>query len=129
MTLPQWPVGQTFSARIQTQADQARRYAEASGDFNPIHLDDAFAKKMGLKGPSLHGLLTMGLLTQEVMRVIQDANLIRRIKLRFAQPVYPGETLTVTFKITESSAEKVRMQVAATNSAGADIVSGVQIDL
>lgn len=77
--------------------DQADRYAPASGDRNPIHLDDAVATKAGLPGVILHGLCTMAFAQRDVIRELCDGDptRLRHIGVRFARPVFPGETLSL----------------------------------
>lgn len=77
--------------------DQAKWYAEVSGDKNPIHIDEDFARSAGFPGPILHGLCTMSL----VSRVIVDEYLkgepgrLKRLKVEFSSPVFPGDFLRV----------------------------------
>ncbi|MDP9246828.1 MAG: MaoC family dehydratase N-terminal domain-containing protein [Candidatus Dormibacteraeota bacterium] len=75
--------------------EQIEAYAEASGDRNPIHLDEEFARSVGLPGVIAHGMLQMGLLA----RVAGDPSRLRRLSCRFAGMVRPGDT--VTFRATE----------------------------
>src|SRR5260221_2920147 len=67
-------------------------YAEASGDRNPIHLDDEFARSVGLPGVIAHGLLQMGL----AARVAGNPSRLRRLSVRFAGMVRPGDTVRFT---------------------------------
>ncbi len=68
-------------------ADLPKRYAAVSGDDNPIHLDEALAKSVGFKGVILHGLCTLALVAKQLPRPL------KRLDVRFAKPVYPGELL------------------------------------
>lgn len=70
--------------------EQIAAYAEASGDRNPIHLDDEFARSVGLPGVIAHGMLQMGLLA----RVAGEPDRLRRLSCRFAGMVRPGDTVT-----------------------------------
>ncbi|MEO1483023.1 MAG: MaoC/PaaZ C-terminal domain-containing protein [Myxococcota bacterium] len=89
-------VGEPLTSDWTVAPDQAERYAEASGDRNPIHLDDAVARHAGLKGRILHGLCTMAF----AQRVIVDRvaggvpSRLKRLRVRFSRPVYLGDTLT-----------------------------------
>jgi acyl dehydratase len=87
---PDAEVAQTFDA------DQTFRYAEASGDPMPIHLDDDLAKSMGLPGIIIHGLCTMAFTSVAVIghACPKDPLRLSRLAVRFAKPVLPGQTIT-----------------------------------
>ena len=75
--------------------EQITAYAEASGDRNPIHLDDAFAKSVGLPGVIAPGMLQMGLLANlAVAEAGGDPRRLKRLSVRFAGMVEPGEEIT-----------------------------------
>ena len=74
--------------------EQIARYAEASGDHNPIHLDDDFARSVGLPGVIAHGLLQMGILATVAAEAAGGPDHLRRIAVRFAGMVVPGDTVT-----------------------------------
>jgi NAD(P)-dependent dehydrogenase (short-subunit alcohol dehydrogenase family)/acyl dehydratase/putative sterol carrier protein len=78
-------------------ADQADRYAVASGDDNPIHVNPETAKAAGLPGVILHGLCTMAFAQRDLIRDVAggDPTRLRRLAVRFARPVFPGSTLTL----------------------------------
>ena len=72
------------------------RYAAASGDHFAIHLDDEFARKVGLPGRIVHGLCAMALAGKAVLAAagVGDPRAVRRLAVRFSAPLFPGETLT-----------------------------------
>jgi acyl dehydratase len=73
--------------------DQTFRYAEASGDPMPIHLDDDVARSAGLPGIIAHGLCTMAMTSWAVLTEVadSDAGRLRRFAVRFAKMVFPGD--------------------------------------
>jgi acyl dehydratase len=86
-----------FTTSQTVDEDQTYRYAEASGDHNPIHIDPEFARNAaGLPGIILHGMATMAFASKAVLDAVAggDPARLRRIKVRFSKPVFPGETLT-----------------------------------
>jgi acyl dehydratase len=76
--------------------DQTFRYAEASGDPMPIHLDDALAKSIGLPGIIIHGMCTMAFTSVAVIEHAcpEDPARLKRLAVRFARTVRPGQTIT-----------------------------------
>ncbi len=78
--------------------DQTQRYSEASGDPMPIHLDDNFAKAMGLPGIIVHGLCTMAFASRAVIHATcpEDPTRLTRLAVRFAKIVQPSEKVTTS---------------------------------
>jgi acyl dehydratase len=76
--------------------DQTKRYSDASGDPMPIHLDDDFAKAMGLPGIIVHGLCTMAFCGRAVVGqyCAEDPTRLKRFAVRFSKIVQPSETVT-----------------------------------
>ncbi|HLF40830.1 MAG TPA: MaoC/PaaZ C-terminal domain-containing protein [Acidimicrobiia bacterium] len=77
-------------------ADQTYRYADASGDRMPIHIDDAIARSVGLPGIIVHGLCTMAFTGRAVIEAAcaGDPARLRRLAVRFSRPVLPGHEIT-----------------------------------
>ena len=78
------------------------RYAGASGDFNPIHIDEEFARQVGLPGRILHGLWTMA----QVARAQTEAagtgpQALRRLEVQFRGLGVPEQPVTVTSKVAD----------------------------
>jgi acyl dehydratase len=71
--------------------EQIAAYAEASGDHNPIHLDDDFARTVGLPGLIAHGMLQMGLMATVAAEAAGGPDKLRRLYCRFAGMVVPGD--------------------------------------
>ncbi|MCB2412963.1 MaoC family dehydratase N-terminal domain-containing protein [Demequina sp. TTPB684] len=80
-------VGDQVAAReVEITRDTLVRYAAASGDFNPIHYNDAFAQQVGLPGVIAHGMLTMGI-GASVIEEWAGAGNIADFQARFTRPV------------------------------------------
>ena len=114
-------IGQQIgSSEYLLTRDSLVRYAGASGDFNPIHYRDDFAKSVGLDGVLAHGMLTMGVAAQVAADWVGDAGRIIDYGVRFTKPVWvdavDGAVLVVTGKIGEIDLEnhKVRIDISAT---------------
>src|SRR5690349_20363030 len=94
------------------------KYAKASGDGNPIHQDEQFAKSVGLPDVIAHGMHTMGRMGQYVTDWSGDAGAVEMFKTRFsAMVVVPsdgGNTVTVAGTVTEKlEGERVRIDLVA----------------
>ena len=84
--------------RRVTQAE-IDAYAEASGDHNPIHLDEDFARSVGLPGTIAHGLLAMGILAEAISRWAGGSTRQLGLECRFSKPLRPGNTITCSGKV------------------------------
>jgi acyl dehydratase len=78
--------------RLVTREDIAA-YADASGDRNPLHLDDAFARSVGFPGVIAHGMFTMGHMTAAVVAWAGDPSAVLEVSAQFRAPVFPGDTI------------------------------------
>lgn len=98
--------------------EQIAAYAEASGDHNLIHLDDAFAQTVGLPGVIAHGMLQMGLMATVAAEAAGEAA-IRRLYCRFAGIVVPGDTVT----FTAEPAGPGKLELRAVNQRGEAVLT------
>ncbi|MBA2281503.1 MAG: MaoC family dehydratase N-terminal domain-containing protein [Acidimicrobiia bacterium] len=89
------PVGEPYVVHVDD--DQTFRYRDASGDMMPIHVDDDFAKQVGLPGIIAHGLCTMAMCSQAVVERAcgGDPAKLRRLAVRMAANVFPGNDVEV----------------------------------
>lgn len=92
---------------------QIARYACAVGDFNPIHVDEEFAKAAGMPSVIAHGPLTAALVIDQLVAQA-GAEALRGADVRFRAPVFPGDTLTVVLAEGGFEARKADGSVAAT---------------
>ena len=85
-----------FTVAQKIDDDQTYRYAEASGDRNPIHTDASIAKMAGLPGIIVHGLCTMAFTSKVAIDKLcsGDPTRLKRLRVRFSRPVLPGQTIT-----------------------------------
>jgi acyl dehydratase len=77
------------------------RYAGASGDYNPIHVDPEFAKQVGLPGNILHGLYTMAQVARASGEAAGDSTKLKRLSVQFRGMGFPEQEITVTGKVKE----------------------------
>jgi acyl dehydratase len=109
------------------QQIQLTRYAGASGDFNPIHQDDEFAKAAGMGGVFAHGMLSMGFVGQVVTDWAGPAA-VRKLSVRFAGLVRLKDTITCRGRVLGKSSKDVThlvdLEVWAENQKGEKVVTG-----
>jgi acyl dehydratase len=99
--------------------EQIAAYAEASGDHNPIHLDDDFARNVGLPGVIAHGMLQMGLMATVAADAAGGGTRLRRLSCRFAGMVVPGDTVT----FTAEPAGNGKLDLRAVNQRGEPVLT------
>ena len=108
--------GETIELKVTPDPFVTVRYAGASGDFNPIHIDEAFAKQVGLPGRILHGLWTMG----QVARALTDAGggpeTLRRLSVQFRGMGALGEEIVVSGTVKEVDGTVAIVDAEATQS-------------
>jgi len=109
---------------------QLTRYAGASGDFNPIHQDAAFAKAAGMGDVFAHGMLSMGFVAQSVTDWL-GAGSVRKLNVRFAAIVRLGDVVTSRGKVVAKRRPKdgdgstqVDLELWAENQKGEKIITG-----
>ena len=94
-----------------------KRYADASGDQNPIHQDEAFAKSVGLPDVIAHGMLTMGLVGQYVSDWAGGSTNVKEFSARFTKPVVVPANTTVDLVVNGTATEEAgfyRIELTAT---------------
>jgi acyl dehydratase len=98
------------------------RYAGASGDFNPIHIDEEFARSVGLPGRILHGLWTMA----QVARAHTDAaggpEHLKRLSVQFRGMGRMGEEIVVSGTVRELSSDGIAMVDSQAEQAGSRLI-------
>jgi acyl dehydratase len=117
--------GETFELKVTPDPFVTVRYAGASGDFNPIHIDEAFAKQVGLPGRILHGLWTMA----QVARAHTDAaggpEKLKRLSVQFRGMGQLGEEIVVTGTVREVADGVANVDSEAEQSGNRIIRNGV----
>ena len=111
-------------SRTVTQ-DQINAYAEASGDANPIHVNEEFARMVGLPGTIAHGMLDMAILTEAVSRWAGGSDRVASIRCRFSKPLLPGDTITCTGRVVDIDEEKgvATLEVGARSDRGDNVLT------
>ncbi len=104
------------------------RYAGASGDFNPIHIDEEFAKAVGLPGRILHGLWTMAQVARAQTEAAGGPAHLKRLKVQFRGMGVPEQEVIVTGTVHEVSDGHVVIDTVA-EQGGKQIIRNAQAEL
>jgi 3-hydroxybutyryl-CoA dehydratase len=115
----------TFSKTI-TETD-VQRFADLTGDRNPLHLDAEFARHSRFGRPIAHGLLVAGVISAALGTRMPGAGAIYLSQsLRFLKPVYPGDTVTATVEVTGWQEDRgvVTLRTTCVNQSGDSIIDG-----
>jgi 3-hydroxybutyryl-CoA dehydratase len=102
-------------------------FAKISGDENPVHVNDAYAKGTMFGGRIAHGILVTGLISAVLGTVLPGPGAIYMSQqLRFLAPVRPGDEATARAKVTEWDSEKGRITLLTevTNQDGVTVITG-----
>jgi acyl dehydratase len=104
------------------------RYAGASGDFNPIHIDEEFAREVGLPGRILHGLWTMSQVARAHTEAAGGPERLKRLSVQFRGMGRIGEKITVSGTVREVS-DGVALVVSNAEQAGSRIIRNAEAEL
>ena len=115
--------------RVTPDAGLTKRYAEASGDPNPIHTDPDFAKSVGLPGVILHGLYSMAQVARAATQAAGgDPRSLKRLSVEFRGMGIPEQEIKVTGTVRETRDGRVVLDTVAEQS-GNQIVRNAEAEL
>ncbi len=109
---------------LETSRDTSEAYAALTFDYNPLHLDEAFAAATPFAKPIAHGTMALNLLLEAINRSVKAAMppVRTRLDIRFSAPVKVGETIRTGGRRTGS--REGEYEVWVRNAAGQDVLSG-----
>ena len=125
-------VGEELPSLAKAPVDrvQLSRYAGASGDYNPVHVDEVYAKSAGMPSVYAPGMLIMGMLGQLISDWGRGGQL-RRYQVRFIKMVWPGDTIVCKGRVTDRHGENGRyfaeIELWAENQRGELIMKGSSV--
>ena len=104
------------------------RYAGASGDFNPIHIDEAFAKQVGLPGRILHGLWTMAQVARAQTEAAGGPEHLKRLSVQFRGMGLPEQEVVVSGTVRDAANGRAVIETVA-EQAGKQIIRNAEAEL
>ncbi len=128
--MPEFEEGMSLPELIKVvRQEKIDLYAEASKDFNPIHIDEDFAKKTPLGGTIAHGMLILAYISQMMTAAFgRDWLSGGKLDVRFKLPARPGDTITVSGEIQRvekiEGRSLVRCAVGCHNQHGEPVITG-----
>jgi 3-hydroxybutyryl-CoA dehydratase len=120
-------VGDSAELTRTVTEDDIELFAKATGDFNPVHLDQAYAEKTFFKGRIAHGLLSLGFISTILGNILPGHGTIYLSQeVKFLAPVRIGDTITARVEVIELIPEKNRVKFKTTcmNQDGKIVVEG-----
>lgn len=120
-------VGQHASFTKTFTEEDVRRFVEITGDANPLHVDEEFARKTQFRGRVLQGMLTASIFSTMVGMLLPGTGAIYRSQtLQFLLPVRIGETVTAHFVVRSIDRARHRLDIDAwiENAAGEHVIEG-----
>jgi 3-hydroxybutyryl-CoA dehydratase len=123
-----YKLGDRFTHTRECDRYQPIYYAAASGDFNPIHIDNEAAVAVGLGGAILHGMCTMAWAVESALRYFGDPARIKRVKVRFSRPVMIEDVITFEGRVAQISADSVVAEITAKNQRGEEVLKGTAVE-
>lgn len=123
-------IGDKFSTERQVTDELVRKFAEVSGDYNPIHLDDEFAKTTRFGKRIAHGMLSGAFISAVLGNEFKERKIVYLSQtMKFTAPVYIGDTVTAAGTITRIRKDKgiVTLETVCTNQDGDTLVTGEAI--
>lgn len=125
-------VGDTDSVTKTITDDDIRAFAALTGDNNPVHLDDDFAKTTRFGRRIAHGMLSAGLISAVLANKLPGTGTVYLSQsLNFVAPVYPGDTITARVTVTRVREDKpiVTLETICTNQKDEAVISGEAVVL
>jgi acyl dehydratase len=104
------------------------RYAGASGDFNPIHIDEDFARTVGLPGRILHGLWTMAQVARAQTEAAGGPEHLRRLSVQFRGMGVPEQEVVVSGTVRQAADGRVLIDTIA-EQAGKQIIRNAEAEV
>ena len=120
-------IGDKFSTERHVTDDLIRKFAEVSGDYNPIHLDEEFAKTTRFGKRIAHGMLSGAFISAVLGHEFKERKIVYLSQtMKFTAPVYLGDTVTAAATITNIREDKgiVTLETICTNQNGETLVKG-----
>jgi len=127
LTLDQLSMGQTHQSKCTVTQEMVEEFAKATGDHNPIHLDESYARGTVFRARVAHGMLLAGILSGVLgMQFPGVGTIYLSQSLKFVKPVFLGDEVTWHIKVVELLKERnrARLETVCVNQRGETVLTG-----
>ncbi|TMK99530.1 MAG: hypothetical protein E6G34_03045 [Actinobacteria bacterium] len=126
--IPSDPGASIPELRVTPDKFVTMRYAGASGDFNPIHIDDEFARSVGLPGRILHGLWTMAQVARAQTEAAGGPEHLKRLSVQFRGMGLPEQEIVVSGTVREANGSRIVIDTVA-EQGGNQIIRNAEAEI
>ncbi len=126
-TLKELSVGTSETFTVNITADMMQHFYAITGDCSPIHIDDAYAKTRGFNGKVVYGMLGASMVsTLAGVYLPGEHCLLHEVNSKFVKPIFIGDVLTVSGKVTEinDTFSEITVKYQITNAEGQKVTRG-----
>lgn len=127
-TIDELEIGQTANYKKTLTEREIILFAAASGDTNPVHMDEEYASGTPFGGRIAHGIWTASLISAAIANVMPGpGSIYLGQSLKFSRPVKIGDTITIELEVTEKNEKRKRVsiQCSGSNQEGKQVISGI----
>ncbi len=120
-------IGHKESFEVEITEEMLDSFRKITGDMNPLHRDDEFARSKGMDAHAAFGMLTASFLsTLAGVYLPGESSLIHNTEIKFMKPVFVGDRLTISGEVAEKNDayNTIRLKVGMRNQSGAKVLRG-----
>lgn len=120
-------IGQKESFEVQITEQMLDTFRDITGDVNPLHADAGYARAEGYEDRVAYGMLTASFMSALAgVYMPGERSLIKELKVKFAKPVYPGDTIIIEGEVTDrnDTFEMIVLKVTMRNGSGNRVLRG-----
>ena len=103
---PTIEVGWKEEVKVQITSQIVKQFAEMSGDFNPIHMDENYAKSTKFGGRIAHGMISAAFISRALNEKVGQGGIYLGQSLKFVHPVFIDDTITIELEVTHLRKER-----------------------
>ena len=111
---------------IEITEESIKLFSKVSGDYNPIHLDETFAKNTVFKQRIAHGMLIASYISKEISENF-DSPIFKDFSISFKKPAYIGDFIKIVLTESISFKNKIKLSISVINQNNEEIISGESV--